>query len=236
MSSGAAELTGDSHLLPRGVAAALAAAEIPASKLGAARRARLSEAKRELYFWILQQFASRGRPSNGDMHRAASRLGLEAEPVLATLAREDLVHLDHEGEIAVAYPFSGRPTAHVVRFSSGHETYAMCAIDALGIAPMFDEQIAVRSRDPLSGEAIDVGLAPGGEADWSPDSAVVVAGAMHGQGESCQSCCPVLNFFASRGNAESWLVQHPQVRGHVITIAEAIVAGRTVFGAVLAED
>jgi hypothetical protein len=39
--------------LPAGVAAALAAAEIPPSKLGAARRARLSEQERTLYVWIL---------------------------------------------------------------------------------------------------------------------------------------------------------------------------------------
>jgi hypothetical protein len=29
---------------------------------------------------------------------------------------------------------------------------AMCAIDALAIAPMFGEQIEVESRDPVSGE------------------------------------------------------------------------------------
>jgi hypothetical protein len=40
------------------VAAALAAAEIPPSKLGPARHARLSEAQRELYFWILGRFAT----------------------------------------------------------------------------------------------------------------------------------------------------------------------------------
>ena len=41
----------------------------------------------------------------------------------------------------VAYPFSGRPTPHRVRFADGHEVHAMCALDALGVAPMFGEQI-----------------------------------------------------------------------------------------------
>jgi len=54
------------------------------------------------------------------------------------------VHTDREWEITVAYPFSGRTTDHVVRFEGcGHEVYAMCAIDALGIAPMFDEAIEI---------------------------------------------------------------------------------------------
>jgi hypothetical protein len=43
----------------------------------------------------------------------------------------------------------------------------------------------------------------------------------------------VLNFFVSAENAERWLAAHPDVRGHVATIEEAITAGRAVFGDVL---
>ena len=42
----------DGEQLPPHVAAALAAAEIPPSKLGAARHARLTDAERELYILI----------------------------------------------------------------------------------------------------------------------------------------------------------------------------------------
>lgn len=112
----------------------------------------------------------------------------------------------------------------------------MCAIDALGVAPMFDQPITVTSRDPHSGDEIGARLAPSGDADWWPQSSVVVAGAMKSQGDSCQSCCPVLNFFASTDSAERWLDDHPQVRGHVITMQDAILAGRAVFGDVLEQD
>jgi hypothetical protein len=129
--------------LSASVAATLAAAEIPPSKLGPARRARLSQSERELYFWILRQFASDGGPSRAELRAAAEELGLEAD---SALAREDLVHRGADGEIAVAYPFSGTPTAHRVRFPDGHEVDAMCAIDALGIAPMFGKAIEIESR------------------------------------------------------------------------------------------
>lgn len=222
--------------LPARVATALAAAAIPPSKLGAARRTRLSEPERELYFWILRRFAARGRPSSAATLAAAAQLGLVGESALEALAREDLIHLDRHGEIAVAYPFSGRPTAHRVRFPNGPDGYAMCAIDALGIAPMFDQAVAIASRDPISGEEIRVRVAPSEDATWSPESALVVAGATIDHGDSCQSCCPALNFFRSADNAERWLAGHAQVRGHVITIREAILAGRAVFGDVLKED
>ncbi len=219
--------------LPPGVAAALAAAEIPPSKLGPARRARLTEAERELYFWILRRFASDGRPSSDEIRAAADRLGIDAERALTTLASEDLVHRDPDGEITVAYPFSGRPTAHHVRFADGHEVDAMCAIDALGIAPMFGEPIEIVSRDPVSGRAIEARVAPDGAAEWSPAGAVVVAGALERESDSCCGCCPVLNFFASPVTADRWLAEHPQVRGNVISIEEAAAAGRAVFGDVL---
>lgn len=235
MSIDSVDLGDDSELLPARVVTALAPAEIPPSKLGAARLARLSERERGLYFWILRRFATDGRPSNAETRRAAGRLGLDPDAALATLARDDLVHLDPSSEIAVAYPFSGRPTAHRVRFPSGHEAHAMCAIDALGIAPMFEQRIAVTSRDPLSGRKIGALVAPNGDAEWWPESSVVVAGAMDSPGDSCQGCS-VLNFFASSSNAERWLDEQPHVRGQVITMQEAILAGRAVFGEVLTEN
>ena len=219
--------------LSASVAATLAAAEIPPSKLGPARRARLSQSERELYFWILRQFASDGGPSSAELRAAAEELGLEADSALATLAREDLVHRGADGEIAVAYPFSGTPTAHRVRFPDGPEVDAMCAIDALGIAPMFGKAIEIESRDPMSGDAIHARVAPDAPLEWTPESAVVVAGAIRSQGDASCGCCPVLNFFASAATAERWLAEHPEARGTSISMREAAAAGRAVFGDVL---
>jgi Alkylmercury lyase len=226
---------GEPGQLPPTVAAALAAAEIPPSKLGPARRARLTEAQRELYFWILRRLATNGRPGSGEVRAAAERLGLDAADALETLSREDLVHRGSDGAIAVAYPFSGRPTAHRVRFPTGHEVDAMCAIDALGIAPMFGQPIEIESRDPVTGDEIRARVAPDGASEWWPETAVVVAGALRSHGDACCGCCPVLNFFASPANAERWLSEHPEVRGNVISMPDAAAAGRAVFGDVLTD-
>ena len=215
------------------VAAALSAAAIPQFKVGPGRHARLTDSERELYFWILRRFAENGRPSGAETRESAERFGLDADSALATLAKEDLVHTDRDREITVAYPFSGRTTDHIVRLEGGHEVYAMCAIDALGIAPMFDQSIEIVSRDPLTRDRIGVALGPDSTASWTPEEAVVVCGT-GGAGESCCSCCPVLNFFASSENGERWLETRPDVRGYVMSMREAIAAGRAVFGDVLA--
>lgn len=212
------------------VTAVLSAAGIAPSRLGPARRERLTDCERELYFWILRRFATSGRPSRGEICAAAEQLATDHEHALETLAREDLIHLGSDGEIAVAYPFSGRPTAHRIRFPSGHQAYAMCAIDALGVAPMFEEPIEISSQDPSTGDEIRAQVAPDSRAAWWPGSAVVVAGSLERRQASCHSCCPVLNFFASAENAERWLGEHPDMHGYVISMYEAAAAGRAVFG------
>lgn len=60
----------------------------------------------------------------------------------------------------------------------------MCAIDALGIAPMLGEPTEIESRDPVSGEEILVRVARDGTAEWSPESALVVSGAIRNQDDA----------------------------------------------------
>ena len=112
----------------------------------------------------------------------------------------------------------------------------MCAIDALGIAPMLDQPIEITSRDPLGNEPFHANLSPDGTARWQPETAAVVAGVNDRHADSCSGCCPVLNFFASSENAERWLTEHPQVHGDVITLEHAIAAGRAIFADVLTEN
>jgi hypothetical protein len=213
---------------------ALAAAGIEPARRGRERLRALTDGERQFYRWILKSFRAGAPPGPDDLADAASALDLEVEPALERLQRDDLVHHDHAtGAILVAYPFSGRPTAHRVRFD-GREVYAMCAIDALGIAPMLGEPIEIASRDPLTGADIQVELEPDGRGTWQPQKAVVVSGRT-GSGESCDTCCPVLNFFASTTNADRWLAAHPDVHGTVISLPDAIVAGRAVFGDILKE-
>jgi heme-degrading monooxygenase HmoA len=82
------------------------------------------------------------------------RTGSNAEQALATLAREDLVHRGADGEITVAYPFSGR------RSHTGFASPPACRQRDVrdrrtrDRAPMFGRPIEVESRDPVSGEGI----------------------------------------------------------------------------------
>lgn len=215
------------------VAEALAAAGIPDARVGRSRSERLNDQERALYFSILRSFARGEPPAPATVAAEASRLGLDLAAARAKLAAEDLVHFDADGAVLVAYPFSGRPTAHQVTLN-GRSVYAMCAIDALGMASMFGDSVAISSRDPATDEAVVVKLSPDGAAEWQPEEAVVVVGRCC-DGAAYQGCCQVLNFFVSPASAERYLREHEEVAGQPITLPEAIEVGRAVFGDVFAE-
>jgi hypothetical protein len=213
----------------------LEAAAIPRTRTGGQRTAALSAPERRLYRWILTQFAFEGRPSLEATAAAAATTGADFNPALETFRRLDLVHVA-DGQIAVAYPFSGRPTAHRVSIDGRSEVYAMCALDALGIAAMLELPIEVLSRDPVSRGEIWVRIDPGDGAWWDPEQAVVLAGSYPATGPSFRSCCSVLNFFESGEHALQYLLADPDVTGHAITIPEAIAAGTAIFGDLLKQD
>jgi hypothetical protein len=216
------------------VAQAFEAAGIPAERWGEARLARLSAAEREFYRWILRGFADGRIPDAVAAGETASRLGLDPGEAFENLAREDLVHRDAStGEIVVAYPFSGRHTTHRVRIGRRNEVDAMCAIDALGISFMLGEATEVVSRDLVTDEEVRIWVDPGRAVRWEPEGAAVFAGSDRCEGPAAAVCCELVNFFASRENAERYMRERPAVEGEVLSIPEAVEAGRIVFGGLL---
>jgi hypothetical protein len=80
---------------------------------------------------------------------------------LAQLDDEDLIRI-RDAHIDIAYPFSASPTGFVVRLPDGRERYACCATDALGIAPMIDQPIEIRSRCHHCGMPLEFTATPEG--------------------------------------------------------------------------
>ncbi|MBR9690222.1 hypothetical protein GOV08_00905 [Candidatus Woesearchaeota archaeon] len=69
----------------------------------------------------------------------------DKKSIIKTLAEKDLVVFREDGAITGAYPVSALPTRHKVQLKDGRSFYAMCAIDSLGIAYDFDQDILISS-------------------------------------------------------------------------------------------
>lgn len=201
-----------------------------------ARTAPTDPAERALHRTILRAFAATGAPpDHGVLDEVAAGFAATARDVLARLHTADVVRLGSDGRIRVAYPFSASPTRHRVRFPDGTEVFAMCAIDALGVPPMLGRDAVISTADPVDGAPITVTVADDRFA-WTPDTAVVFVGAQPGDGPSAETCCDHLNMFTDQRHADTWIQAHPHVLGEILTPAPAERLGRSIFGALLADE
>jgi len=117
----------------------------------AASAQQLPPAIRELHRVVLRDFRDNGQAHRDDLHPTAAALGVDLDDALHQLASADLVHAAPNGQIEIAYPFSGRPTGHTVHLTGHTPVAAMCAIDALGIPLMTGTDGVIDSADPDTG-------------------------------------------------------------------------------------
>ena len=171
-----------------------------------ARQTQLQPQLRDLHIAILRNFASAGRPLSRE--EVAQQLGGgNTEASLARLAADDLVVLnpDHS-EIVGAYPFTAEERVHKV-LVNGQTVHAMCALDALAIAPMFETATRIDSRCHVTGTPVEIHMQGGALLSAKPGEVHV---GIHWQGTSgcaAQSLCMEMVFLADAETAQRWQQQ-----------------------------
>lgn len=194
----------------------------------------LDPAEKATHQAILRTFATTGQPpAPSAWDRVIVDPDRSTDEVLAALHEVDAIRLAADGSIAVAYPFSSTPTRHHVRIGDRVDVYAMCALDALGIAAMLGEETRIESVDVTSGLPVTVTMT-GNDTTWEPTGAVVFIGADAGDGPSADSCCDYVNFFIDATTAKAWTATHPHVPGQILDQREAEDLGACLFGPLLA--
>src|SRR5262249_46673907 len=162
--------------------------------------------------------------------RIARADGADPAAALAELAARDVVAFGADGEIRAAYPFSPVPTLIQVRWAGGPLSYAMCAIDALGISAMLGRPVTITATEPGTGRIVTV-HANRDRAQWDPRRAVVFAGTTGDQGcLAVDRACGYINFFISARAARAWVGRRPGITGTVLSQARALREGVAEFG------
>lgn len=151
---------------------------------------------------------------------------------LAALAAADYLALDTAGWATCLYPFSPIPTPHVVVIG-GHRRYAMCAIDALGMAAMLNRAVEIESVCAGCGAAIRLAVVPGTIVGVEPAATVVLA-RRSGDEPACETCCPFTLFACGPEHGADVAARLPETS--VVSVEEALHHGETIFGDLLAEE
>jgi hypothetical protein len=135
---------------------------------------------------VLQLFADSGGPVS-IAAVAANLASVQPHAVartIATLNDDDLLVLRGDS-IDLAYPFSTSPTPFVVRRADGRERFTCCAIDALGIAPMLNEDVEVATRCHHCAAPLRFGVSPDGPSPDADDLMVWVTRAQPDDRRAC---------------------------------------------------
>lgn len=126
-------------------------------------RQALDPLPRQVLGVILEQIIATGAPVKVETiaprMRGQERADLQA--AIRVLEEKDMVLLK-DGEVRLAYPFAAAPTPFTVVLADGQERYAVCAIDALGVAPMLREPVTIRASCYHCREPLELRVAPDG--------------------------------------------------------------------------
>lgn len=132
-------------------------------------------------------------------------LDIENKKQLETLSKNDLIVLDEKSnKIIGAYPFSLKKTAHHITLG-GAELYAMCAFDAVSIAPVFGVFTKITSQCYLTKEKIYINQDANTIKSIKPSEDIYI-GIKWQQTGSCaaESLCMEMVFLKDQKIANEW--------------------------------
>jgi len=162
----------------------------------------------ELHRDILRSFADSGAPLSRE--QIARRLGdAQVDTALARLSAEDLVVLSADGrEISGAYPYTVEERVHRVEIN-GHPVHAMCALDAIAVAPLADARTHIHSRCHVTGTPVEISMQ--GDEVLSANPADVHVGIRWQSTSGCaaKNLCMEMVYLQDADTARSWQAQDP---------------------------
>lgn len=193
-----------------------------------ARQERLPAALKSLHRQVLTSLVTQGRPPN--LAELTAQWGQEnLEAGLTRLGTDDLVVLDVAGKLPLgAYPVTIEHTPHKVSVN-GHGIYAMCALDAVSVAPMFDADVLIESSCHVSRTPISIRMHGSDVIEVQPGSEVTIG--IRWQMPSAvaaHSMCMQMVFLKDRQTALAWQqddVEHISL----FSLPDAVAFGKAFF-------
>lgn len=190
------------------------------------RQHRLDPDLRRLHRQILEGFFRDGKPLSRE--QITEQLGNgDIESALRQLAADDLIVLTPEQQIVGAYPFTTEERIHSV-LVNGHTVHAMCALDALSVAPMFNTATRVDSRCHVTDAPVEVHMQGVELLSALPADPFVGIRWQGTSGCAAQSLCLDMLFLRDRETAETWQRQDT-VNMSIFDLPDAVAFGAAFF-------
>ena len=192
-----------------------------------ARQEACSKPVKQLHQDILRSFISRGQILTRE--EMAQQVG-DLDTAVDVLQRNDMVVFSGDGGPVGAYPFTMEEREHRVSVN-GHQVYAMCALDALSVSPMFGMDTEITSRCRVTGDPVSIrqsGLTIENPEDAADIHFGIIWGAENSDSCCADSLCMEMMFLRDGKTARQWLAEDPANR-EIFTLREAMEFGARFF-------
>lgn len=167
------------------------------------RQAALPAPLRALHRAILAGLCAEGQPpARARLTALVSEAALD--DALQRLAADDLVITAGDDPTPLgAYPLTTEVTPHRCRID-GVPVYAMCALDAISVAPMFDVAVEVASQCHVSGRPVHIAMQGERLLTAGPETVQVGIEWSTPCGHAAHSLCLNMIFLADPATAAAW--------------------------------
>jgi len=170
------------------------------------RQERLAPQVKQLHQLILRSLANRGvAPTEDEITEVVGKTTVAA--ALQVLSAFDLVVLNPQNPqgstVLGAYPLTTELTPHRLTIGS-HSLYAMCALDAVSVAPMFSLQVKIDSRCHVSGQSVHIRIHNTHVLESSPQQVMVGIRWQTPFGVAAHSMCTEMVFLKDKQTALQW--------------------------------
>ena len=192
------------------------------------RQNQLEQELKRAHQAILRSLVNSGRPSTQvELSQILGEHNIEAG--IQRLATDDLVVFDAAGKkIVGAYPVTIEKTHHHVTVY-GNDIFAMCALDAVSIAPMFDTDVQINSCCHVTRSAIAIRMNRSEVLGADPFSEIRVGVRWQmPSGAAAHSMCLEMVFLVNQQGALGWQNGNTEDIS-LFTLPEAVEFGKGFF-------
>lgn len=189
------------------------------------RQDQLSKRQKTLHQWILRFIVENGGIPNIGL--LTQRFGDNVVEDIHILAENDLIVINSDSLPIGAYPVTLETTPHSISMDKTN-IYAMCALDALSIAPMFNKSVHIHSQCHLTHMPIDIDMQ--GEKILNVNQPALMIGIRWQKPYkvAAHSLCLQMVFLENTTIATQWQSSDPE-NISLFTLPESILFGKAYF-------
>jgi len=144
------------------------------------------------------------------------------EEIITKLMKRRVIHRKKDADDKIIPRISKIGYDHKVILKDGRNLKpieAACVIDALGLPFTYGQDATIFSKDPINKQEIKVEIKNEQIAFQQPENLIAYLG----------SQCSTTLFFISNETLKEWEKQHPDQKGTIINMSQALILARRIF-------